>query len=175
MDPGWKNRSKQSTCCCDVFLSRLVHGQEGSGAAQRKALAVGRPRSLCHCRQHGRTWVFQKLHDMEIQNGIKMASWERIFHHGWGGASVLLFFLFFFSVFFLQWIGKIFSPVKLPNLQENRHWKGRHPVSSSLVESWVTRCAVLARCLFDFPLFAFLHWQRWRWWEATSFRLCFWP
>jgi len=28
MDPGWKNGSKQSTCCCDVFLSRLVHGQE---------------------------------------------------------------------------------------------------------------------------------------------------
>lgn len=73
---GWKKGSKQSTCC-DVFLSsRLVHGQEAVVLQREKPWLW---EDLDHCRQHSMIWVFQKLHDMEIQNGIKMAaSWERI-------------------------------------------------------------------------------------------------
>ena len=81
----------------------------GSGAAERKALAVGRPRSL-QTTQHDlgvseTSWYGDtKWH----QNGGLL---RKNFHHGWGGASVC------------QWIGKLLSPFKLPNLQENRHWK----------------------------------------------------
>lgn len=74
MDPGWKNGSKQSTCCCDVFLSRLVHGQEAVVLHREKPWLWEDLDHYVIADNTAVTWVFQKLHDMEIQNGIKMAS-----------------------------------------------------------------------------------------------------
>ena len=158
MDPAWmEERVQAKHLLLWCFPLEAGPWPRGSGAAQRKALAVGRPRFLDHCRQHGMTWVFQKLHDMEIQNGIKMASWERISIMG--------------GVVHPSASGLASSCRQLCS-QTCKKTDIEKQTSSIISPCWVMSYKMCCTCkMSDFPLFAFPHWQRWRWWEATSFRL----